>query len=107
MSTTNSAAGYGYQSFHLEFIARKDIKVETFKYSLGRDNRSKLELIFYNSENLIIASSSIPFESVHVLSNTSSSDGLFIYSIDLIDIPIVLLERTHKIDMIKKVSSKN
>jgi len=99
--------GYGYQSFHLEFIAKKDIKVETFKFRTGRDNESKLELIFYNSENNILASLSVPFESVDLLSNPTTVDSSFFYSIDLIDIPIVLLEKTYKIGLTKKVASKD
>ncbi len=99
--------GYGYQSFHLEFMAKKEIKVETFKFKPSRDNESKLELTFYNSENGILASTSVPFDQVDALSNPTTSDRLFFYSIDLIDIPVVLLEKTSKIDMIKKVSSRN
>jgi len=99
--------GYGYQSFHLEFIAKKDIRIETFKFRTGRDNESKLELIFYNSENNILASTSVPFESVDLLSNPSTVDNSFFYSIDLIDIPIVLLEKTYKIGLTKKEASKD
>lgn len=99
--------GYGYQSFHLEFIARKDIKAETFKFRPGRGNGSELELTFYNSENSLLASASVPFDQVDVLTNPATVDRSFFYSIDLIDIPIVLLEKTSKIGMIKKVSSRN
>ena len=98
--------GYGYQSFHLEFITNKDIKVETFKYRTGRDNEEKLDLVFYDSANIILATTTIPFDYVDILNNTSITDGPFFYSIDLIDIPIVLLDKTSKIGMIKKVSNK-
>lgn len=106
-SSFGTGWGYGYQSFHLEFIAKKEIKVETFKFKPGRDNESKLELTFYNSENSILASLSVPFDQVDALSNPTTSDRLFFYSIDLINIPVVLLEKTYKINMIKKVSSRN
>lgn len=98
--------GYGYQSFHLEFITKEEIKVETFNFKVGRDNDSKLELMFYNAENEILAISSVPFEFVDVLSHPSIVDNSFFYSIDLIDIPFVLLEKTYKIGLTKKVSSK-
>ena len=99
--------GYGYQSYHLEFIADKYFKVETFEHRRGGNNASRLEVIFYDSNNNILASSFIPFDNVLVFSNPSINVGPFFYSIDLIDIPIVLLNKTSKISMIKKVSSKN
>jgi hypothetical protein len=98
--------GYGYQSFHLEFIAKKNIKAEAFKFVRGQDNKDKLELIFYDSENNVLALKSVPIESVDILSNSTTSDGLFFYSLDLIEIPIILLEKTCKINMIKKVLGK-
>lgn len=99
--------GYGYQSYHLEFIANKYFKVETFKHRTGGNNASRLEVIFYDSNNIILASSFIPFDNVLVFSNPPINMGPFFYSIDLIDIPIVLLNKTSKISMIKKVSSRN
>lgn len=98
--------GYGYQSFHLEFITKKNINVETFKYRTGRDNESRLELQFYDSENNMLASTSIPFDSVDLFNNSSIDGSPFFYSIDLIDIPIVLLDKTAKISMTKKVVGK-
>jgi hypothetical protein len=98
--------GYGYQSFHLEFITYKNIKVETFEHRAGRNNESKLDLVFYDSTNAILASTTIPYDYVDLLNNLSLADGPFFYSIDLIDIPTVLLDKTSKIGMIKKVSSK-
>lgn len=99
--------GYGYQSFHLEFIAKKYLEVETFKHRIGRNNDSKLELTFYDSNNNILSSTAIPFDDVRVFNNSSIYDGPFFYSIDLIDIPIMLLNETAKINMIKQVSSRN
>ena len=98
--------GYGYQSFHLEFITKKNIKVDTFRFQKGRANEIKLELVFYDSNNTILASASIPFDQVDVFNNSSKADSPFFYSIDLIDIPIVLLDKTSKIGMIKKVASR-
>jgi hypothetical protein len=98
--------GYGYQSFHLEFITNKNIKIENYKYKAGRDNETKLELIFYDSNNRILATSSLPYYYVDLYNNPSITDSVFFYSIDLIDIPIVLLDKTAKIGMIKKVAEK-
>ena len=98
--------GYGYQSFHLEFITKKNIKIENYKYKTGRDNGNKLELIFYDSNNSVLATSSFPYDYVDLYNNSSIIDSPFFYSIDLIDIPIVLLDKTAKIGMIKKVADK-
>jgi hypothetical protein len=98
--------GYGYQSFHLEFITKKNIKIENYKFRTGRDNGTKLELIFYDSNNSVLATSSFPYDYIDLYNNSSIIDSPFFYSIDLIDIPIVLLDKTAKIGMIKKVAEK-
>ncbi len=98
--------GFGYQSFHLEFITKKDIKIESFKYRSGRDNETRFELVFYDSQNNVLATSSSPYHYVDLLNNSSITDSPFFYSIDLIDIPIVLLDKTVKINMIKMVAEK-
>jgi hypothetical protein len=98
--------GYGYQSFHLEFITKKNIEIEYFKFRNGRDNGTKLELLFYDSNNIVLTSSSIPYNYVDLYNNSSIIGSPFFYSIDLIDIPIVLLDKTAKISMIKKVAEK-
>ena len=96
--------GYGYQSFHLEFITKKIILIENFKYKAGRDNESKLELIFYDSDNNVLATSVCPYDYVDLFNNPEINDSLYFYSIDLIDIPVVLLDKTASIGMIKKVA---
>jgi hypothetical protein len=98
--------GYGYQSFHLEFITKKNIKVENYKFRNGRDNETKLELTFYDMNNGVLATTSFPYDYVDLYNNSSITDSPFFYSIDLIDIPIVLLDKTAKIGMIKKVAVK-
>ncbi len=98
--------GYGYQSFHLEFVTEKNIKVENYRFRTGRDNEDKLQLIFYDSKNSILATTSIPFNYVDLFNNSSITGSPFFYSIDLIDIPIVLLDKTAKIGLIKKVAKK-
>lgn len=98
--------GYGYQSFHLEFITKKNIIIENYKFRTGRDNGTKLELIFYDSNNSVLATSSIPYYDIDLYNNSSIIDSPFFYSIDLIDIPIVLLDKTVKIGTIKKVAER-
>lgn len=94
--------GYGYQSFHLEFITNKDLTVKTYKRERGSISReNKLDLKFYDAGNNVIASTIVPFDYVDLLRDTQKEGGPYFYSIDLIDIPVVLLDKTSKIDMVK------
>ena len=98
--------GYGYQSYHLEFITKKNITIKNYRFRAGRDNENKLELMFYDSNNNNLASISIPFDYVDLFNNSSIINSPFFYSIDLIDVPIVLLDKTNKIVMNKMVAKK-
>lgn len=99
--------GYGYQSFHLEFVADKNLTEKKFKFKAGRDNEDKLELTFYDSEDVVLATCILDFSAVNLLYNSSSEKSLFFYSIDLIDIPTVLLNKTTKINLTKNIAGKN
>ena len=90
--------GYGYRSFHLEFISNKNI-VEL--QSDVKSERYKMKLTFYDSDNKILTMVTLPSHYLNEYSNSSSEDALFIYSLDLIDIPVVILDKTKKIDIIK------
>ena len=96
--------GYGYQSFHFEFISNKNIIEKKYMYKAGRDNDDKLELTFYNSDNVVLATYLLDYSYVDLLYNSSSDRSQYFYSIDLINIPIVLLNETVKINLIKKVA---
>lgn len=95
------AWAYAYQSYHLEFVTKQNLKVEFFKKEAGKDHGSKLELTFYDSNNNVLTTTTLPYEYVDVFTNTTSMDNPNFYSIDLIDIPVVLLDKTAKINMIK------
>ena len=99
--------GYGSQSLHIEFISGKNLAEKKFKYRAGRDNKDKLELTFYDSGNVVLATYLMDFSLVDLLYNSSSDKSLFFYSIDLIDIPIVLLNKTVKINLTKNIADKN
>lgn len=99
--------GYGYQSYHIEFVAGKNLAEKKFKFRAGRDNKDKLELTFYDSDNVVLATRLLDFSLVDLLYNSSSVKSLFFYSIDLIDIPVVLLNKTVKINLIKNIADKN
>ncbi|MBB3187823.1 hypothetical protein [Microbacter margulisiae] len=98
--------GYGYRSYHLEFTTNKNIVVETFKYHVGYNNDPKLVLSFYDVSGLLLSSLTFPFDRVSVCHNFSSTGSPFFYSIDLIEIPISLLDHTAKIGIIKLEARK-
>ncbi|HEX2921716.1 MAG TPA: hypothetical protein VHO50_11185 [Bacteroidales bacterium] len=101
--TGGAGWGYAYQSFHLEFMTYRTIKTETFKYNRNQDNESKLELRFFNWKGNLLATKSIPYYSVDIVKNESLAGSPSFISIDLINIPIVLLDEATKIDMILKM----
>lgn len=104
----DSGAGYGYayESFHLEFATHNKYVIRTFKHRTGRNNNDKLELTFYDSNNNTLATHTLDFSAVDLFYSLESPNIQFFYSIDLIDIPVVLLKKTAKINLIKMVSDK-
>ncbi|MCG6187007.1 hypothetical protein [Maribellus maritimus] len=96
--------GYGYQSFHLEFITREYYVTEEVEHK-GKYS-DKIELTFYNSDDIALATHTLDYSVVDLSYNISSDEIQFFYSVDLLGIPIVLLNKTAKINFIKKVSNK-
>lgn len=93
--------GYGYQSYHLEFITKDELSVKTFPHKRFRNNNDRLKLIFYDSNNNSLASYLLFFDS-----NCLYNDDLYFYSMDLIEIPLILLDRTVKIELLRLSASK-
>ena len=100
-ATFQAGWGYAYRSYHLEFMAKKELIIQYFHFKPGRDNASKLNLTFYDANKDTLASFPIPFEQVIIYSTTSDKGDLFFYSIDLINIPAILLDKTTAIDMVE------
>ncbi|WP_027585631.1 hypothetical protein [Prolixibacter bellariivorans] len=98
--------GFGYRSYHLEFITQKELNDQRLPYSIGKARYTRLKLTFYNANKDILASFMIPFERVDRQSNPSAKGGPFFYSIDLINIPLVLLGQTAAIDMVEMVANR-
>lgn len=96
--------GYGYQSYHLEFITKKQLAIKNVRYLIGRDNADKIELKFYDASNTLLASPTFPFSIIDLYTNSAVKNSPFFFSIDFIDIPIVLLNKTSKIDLIRRVA---
>lgn len=93
----NAGWGYGYQSIHFEFITKKEL----FEISAAGKNKNKYKLTFSDQDNLILQTIYIPEYSVDKCINTNIVNGRVFYSIDLIYTPVLLLDKTKRIDIIK------
>ena len=98
--------GYGYQSFHLEFVTQETYIQKEFDHKEAKNNNDKLKLTFYDKSDKIIATYVLDFSVVDLKYELAFDKMRYFYSIDLIGIPIVLLDETVKIDLIKLVSDK-
>lgn len=58
-----------------------------------------MELTFYDANDVILASHIANFSVVDLFYNISADKIQFFYSIDLIGVPIALLNKTVKIDL--------
>jgi hypothetical protein len=87
--------GYGYQSFHFEFITKNEIK----EIQGDKNNRHNYRLSFIDHENVILLAVDLPKSSVNKYHNPDIPNSQFFYSIDLINIPILLLDKTKRIDL--------
>lgn len=96
ISTVDQAGwGYGYQSFHLEFITQKAIK----EVQGDKNNRYKYRLTFIDHENVILFATDLSHNSVKKYNNPDIANSRFFYSIDLIGIPVLLFDKTKRIDI--------
>ena len=91
---SGSSYGYGggYESFHLEFETSQNLSNE-----IDRDSYSAYKITFTDSIYRILAV--IPFDEYKVVfySNPDIPDSPVFYSVDLIDVPLSILDQTKKI----------
>lgn len=96
--------GYGYRSYHLEFVTQEELNAQRLPGKFGKSRYTRLRLTFFDTNKNILASFTIPYDRVDRQSYSSAKGGPFFYSIDLINIPLVLLDQTAAIGMVKMVS---
>lgn len=89
--------GYGYRSIHLEFITKKEL----FELTTENKNRNKYRLTFSDQDNVILLTINIPEYSVNKYINPFIPNNRIFYSIDLIDIPLLVLDNAKGINIIK------
>jgi hypothetical protein len=97
-SDNYSGWGYGYREFHLEFTSKKSI-VE--RYATSRSEKHQIKLTFYDSKGNLLTNITLPAEFLNQYTNSATDNTLFFYSLDLIDVPIVVLDKTKKLDITK------
>lgn len=95
ISPMDAGWGYGYQSVHFEFITQKELKE-----ILGEDkDKNKYRLTFIDHENVILFAINLPEYSVKKYLNTDIVNSQVFYSIDFIDIPVLVLDKTKTINI--------
>ena len=82
-----SGYGFGYASWHLEFVGTKDLRTIRKKYQLSFMDQSGEVIGFFRFDQ----------KEVDVISTKSKAQ--FFYSIDMIDVPILLVEQTTRIEI--------
>lgn len=93
----NAGWGYGYQSVHLEFITKKEL----FEMPAEGKNKNKYSIRFYDQDNIILLTINIPEYSVNKYINPFITNSRIFYSIDFIDIPLLVLDKAKGINIIK------
>ena len=95
--------GMGYESFHLEFMAKES--VQSVKLYLTGDTFKKYpkydfyELVFRGSDNVEIFRTFIKPWRINIHSDRHGVIDGYLYSIDMKDIPLVIFNHTSKIDI--------
>ncbi len=88
--------GYGYQSLHLEFISTRPLVLHK---RLGEKKELYLFKFFDDNQQLI---AQIEFQPEQIkLHKYPAASPKYVYSINLKDIPIILLDQTKEINMAK------
>lgn len=86
--------GYGLQTFHLEFTATSDIK--TINEYKDKPTKAICQIYMYDENDNLLINFAVQYYTSKVAKQTSETKS---YSINLGQIPIIILNRTSKIDI--------
>lgn len=89
--------GYGYQSIHFEFITQTYL----LEFPTSGKKKNTYKLTFSDQDNVVLHTIFIPEYSVVKCSNPNISNSRIFYSIDLINTPILILDKTKRIEIEK------
>lgn len=93
--------GYGYESFHLEFTVRNGEMDMPQPGGLLKSEKF-IVLDFYDGDDNLLGSRTRSARDVRFISNNALSNKLMHYSIDLIAIPLPLLDAAKRIDIFRE-----
>lgn len=86
--------GYGLQTFHLEFITTSEIK-QVIAYET-KPVEAKYSIKLYDDKNILLVNFEVLYRDSKATPQTS---GISSYSINLNRIPIILFNKTKRIDI--------
>ena len=88
------AYGYGLQTFHLEFITTSDLK--TFERFKKKPDKAIYDIKLYDENDTLLLNFGVLFSKSKASIKTS---GMTSYSLNLIQVPLILFDRVKKIDI--------
>jgi hypothetical protein len=88
-----SGGGYGYESYHLEFVTSDPGLI-----TKERLNGFTYYFTFYDKDDKLLLRRGIHLEAIDSSSNIVGE--VYFYSLDLINLPLSLLDITRKIDIV-------
>ncbi len=92
--------GYGYMSFHLEFIAPQEVLKRN---SFQKERKEYYLLGFFDKEGNLLVRKRLDSSDVKLISN-AKQPAIFAYSINLKGVPLVLFDKVQKIDLVRHVN---
>jgi hypothetical protein len=93
--------GYGYESFHLEFTV-KNGEIDMPEPVAFLKGERHIVMDFYDKDDNLLGSKTRSPREVSLICNNTADNNLMHYSIDLIAIPLPLLDATKRIDIFKE-----
>ncbi len=88
------AYGYGLQTFHLEFITTSDLK--TYEKFKNKPDKAIYDIKLYDENDTLLLNFGVLFGKSKA---TTKISGMISYSINLIQVPLILFDRVKKIDI--------
>ena len=94
----NSGLAAGYESYHLEFVTTKDLKRKDIYV---HPTTSSYQLEFYDADNHLLSTTTLKQDRVSKYTNKNKKGSPVFYSLDLFELPISLLDKTAKINILE------
>lgn len=93
--------GYGYESFHLEFTVKSG-EIDLPESGSLFKSEKLLVLDFYDEDGNLLGTRKRSLQDVYFISNNTTHDKLMHYSINLIWIPLPILDEAKRIDIFRE-----